>query len=131
MTLGEKIKKLRKEKGMSQGDLADALETHQTAVSKLELNKAKPSHDTLIKLSKVFGVSVSYFVDESIKYSESEKSFVNEYTKLFPSELNIKVNELAAEYKTDDDEEAILTKEEAEDAVKYIKYLLSQRKDKS
>ncbi|MER1275528.1 helix-turn-helix transcriptional regulator [Bacillus velezensis] len=131
MTLGEKIKKLRKERNMSQGDLADCLETHQTAVSQFELNKKKPSRDTLVKLSKVFEVSVDYFIDEeNPHYSESEKSFVNEYTKLFPSELNLKVSELAEEYKTGDDNESILTKEEAEDAVKYIKYLLSQRKDR-
>ncbi|MCY8609943.1 helix-turn-helix transcriptional regulator [Bacillus paralicheniformis] len=133
MNLGQKIKQLRKANGMNQGQLAEAINIHQTAVSQFELNKKKPGRDTLIKLSKLFEVPLEYLVDddEKVNYSDSEKSFVNEYTKLFPSELNFKVSEIAEKYKTkNDEEEALLTKEEAEEAVRYIQYLLSKRNDK-
>ena len=58
MTLGERIYKLRTEKEMSQGDLADALEVSRQSISKWETNGSVPELDKLIKLSEIFGVSL-------------------------------------------------------------------------
>ncbi|MCY9198064.1 helix-turn-helix transcriptional regulator [Bacillus atrophaeus] len=135
MNFGEKIKHLRdKNNKMTQKELAELTGLTQGTLSKFENNVKEPGLPAVKKIAKVFNVSTDYllgYTDDSVKYSESEKSFVNEYTKLFPSELNIKVNELAEEYKTDDNGESVLTKDEAEEAVRYIKYLLSQRRDKT
>lgn len=55
MDLGDKIKELRKQKGMSQTDLARALNlTHQT-VSLWERKKGAPSYDNMDALEKVLG----------------------------------------------------------------------------
>lgn len=133
LELKDKLKHLRKEHKMNQADLAEALGVHQTYVSAIERGKQKPGRDTLIKLSKIFDVTIDYLTgtdtNDKPKYSESEKHFVSEYTKLFPSELSMKVSEVVENYKADTDE-AVLTKEEAEEAIKYIKYLLSQREQK-
>lgn len=69
MTLGERIYKLRTEKEMSQGDLADALEVSRQSISKWETNGSVPELDKLVKLSEVFGVSL----DELITGKEPEK----------------------------------------------------------
>ena len=62
MTLGERIYKLRTEKEMSQGDLADALEVSRQSISKWETNGSVPELDKLIKLSEVFGVSLDELI---------------------------------------------------------------------
>jgi len=69
MTLGERIYKLRTEKEMSQGDLADALEVSRQSISKWETNGSVPELDKLVKLSEIFGVSL----DELITGKEPEK----------------------------------------------------------
>ena len=68
MTLGERIYKLRTEKEMSQGDLADALEVSRQSISKWETNGSVPELDKLVKLSEIFGISL----DELVTGKETE-----------------------------------------------------------
>ncbi len=62
MSLGERIYKLRTEREMSQGDLADALEVSRQSISKWETNGSVPELDKLIKLSEIFGVSLDALI---------------------------------------------------------------------
>lgn len=62
MYLGEKICKLRTEKNMSQGELADALGVSRQSISKWETSSAIPELDKLIKLSEIFEVSLDELV---------------------------------------------------------------------
>lgn len=62
MNLGENIYRLRTEKNMSQGDLADALEVSRQSVSKWENNSAVPELDKLVKMAELFGVSLDELV---------------------------------------------------------------------
>ena len=62
MALNETIYRLRTEKGMSQGDLADALEVSRQSVSKWETGGATPDLDKLVKLSALFGVTLDELV---------------------------------------------------------------------
>ena len=62
MSLGERIYKLRTEKELSQGDLAEALEVSRQSISKWETNGSVPELDKLVKLSEVFGVSLDALV---------------------------------------------------------------------
>ena len=62
MALGEKIYRLRSEKGMSQTDLAEALNVSRQSISKWETDAATPELDKLIKLGEVFGVSLDELV---------------------------------------------------------------------
>lgn len=63
MNLGENIYRLRTEKNMSQGDLADALEVSRQSVSKWENNSAVPELDKLKKMSQLFGVTLDELVN--------------------------------------------------------------------
>ncbi len=58
MTLGEHIQSLRKEKGLSQEALGEALGVTRQSISKWESDGAIPEIDKLIALSKLFGVTV-------------------------------------------------------------------------
>lgn len=60
--LNEKLISLRKDKKMSQQDLAEALNVSRQAVSRWEVGIAIPSMDNLLALSKLFGVSLNELV---------------------------------------------------------------------
>lgn len=62
MSLGTNISRLRAEKHLSQGDLAEALDVSRQSVSKWETDASVPDLDKLVKLSRVFGVTLDQLV---------------------------------------------------------------------
>lgn len=62
MNLGENIYRLRTEKNMSQGDLANALEVSRQSVSKWENDSAVPELEKLIKMAQIFGITIDELV---------------------------------------------------------------------
>lgn len=60
MTLGERIRRLRQERGWSQGQLAQKLMVHQKQISGYERSVHLPSTDLLIRIAEVFNVSLDY-----------------------------------------------------------------------
>lgn len=65
MTFGEKLYKLRKEKGLSQEALADHMNTTRQAVSKWENDQAFPETEKLLILGNLFQVSIDYLLKET------------------------------------------------------------------
>ena len=59
-TFSERLKELRKEKGLSQDDLAKAVGLTHTAIGLWEQGKRVPNLDSVIALSNFFGVSLDY-----------------------------------------------------------------------
>lgn len=64
MTLGEKIKKARKDAGMSQEQLAEKLLVSRSAIAKWETDKGLPDVQNLKSISSVLGITVDYLLDE-------------------------------------------------------------------
>lgn len=62
MNLGERIYRLRTQRSLSQGDLADMLEVSRQSVSKWENNSAVPDLERIIRLSEIFEVSLDELV---------------------------------------------------------------------
>ena len=62
MSIGERISTLRKERNLSQGQLADALEVSRQAVSKWENDQSSPDTIKLIRLAEVLDTEVEYLV---------------------------------------------------------------------
>ena len=62
MSLGQNIYRLRTERNLSQGDLADTLEVSRQSVSKWENDMAVPELDKLIRMAKLFEVSLDSLV---------------------------------------------------------------------
>jgi transcriptional regulator with XRE-family HTH domain len=62
ITIGERIKELRIEKGLFQQDLAEKLGVIQTCVSAYEKNRVRPSYEVLILLADIFEVSTDYLL---------------------------------------------------------------------
>lgn len=63
-TQGERIKKLRKTKGVTQRELAERLGISEQAISKWEKNLSNPSTKNLLQIAKIFGVSITYFYQD-------------------------------------------------------------------
>lgn len=76
MNLGEKIYKLRKEKGLSQEALAELVGTTRQAISKWENNQGYPETEKLLMLSNVFEVSIDFLLkDEKTEKGADEKGY--------------------------------------------------------
>ncbi len=60
MTVGERITELRKQRNMSQGQLANAMEVSRQAVSKWENGLAIPDTQKMIKLAEVLDTEVEF-----------------------------------------------------------------------
>lgn len=58
LELNEKLQELRKQKGLTQEELAEALYVSRTAISKWESGRGVPSIDSLKSISKYFSVSI-------------------------------------------------------------------------
>ena len=58
MEFSEKLQTLRKQKGLAQEELAQALFVSRTAISKWESGKGYPSIDSLKEISKYFSVTI-------------------------------------------------------------------------
>lgn len=92
MTFGEKLKKLRLSKGMTQKDLADKLNVTFQTISKWENNTNEPDFTTLKEISKLFSVSIEYLFsdeDEEIKEIVKEEKDTSDKKENTPIERKI------------------------------------------
>ncbi|MCP4050136.1 MAG: helix-turn-helix transcriptional regulator [bacterium] len=84
MTLGEKIRKLREEKKLSQDKLGEAIGIYGRHLSKIENNKVSPSLDVLRNLATTLGISSDYLIFDDVPLKRpSEKVFDAELFDLF------------------------------------------------
>jgi len=60
------LKQLRKQKGLTQAQLADELHVHQTAVSQWECGRTYPDRETIIKLAAFYRVSADILLGISM-----------------------------------------------------------------
>lgn len=74
MGFDNKLKELRKEKNISQEQLAKELNISRQAISKWESGKAYPDIDNLILLRKIFGVSLDELIMEEEEKLEENNS---------------------------------------------------------
>lgn len=73
MEFNEKLQELRKSKGMTQEDLAEALYVSRTAISKWESGRGYPNIDSLKDISKFFSVSIDELLSGEKLLSIAEK----------------------------------------------------------
>lgn len=66
-SMGEKISSLRKEKGMTQSDLADKMNVTDKAVSKWERDLSCPDVNSIQKLADVLGTTVEELLNAQSK----------------------------------------------------------------
>lgn len=78
MTLGEKIYRLRTERGMSQEAFGDVLGVSRQSVSKWETDQSVPELDKIVAISEIFAVSTDYLLKETVEQqAEAESDNMN------------------------------------------------------
>ena len=73
MEFNEKLQELRKSKGLTQEELAEALYVSRTAISKWESGRGYPSIDSLKEISKFFSVTIDELLSGEKLMSIAEK----------------------------------------------------------
>ena len=68
MSIGEKLSLLRKQRGMTQMELAEELDVSRQAVSRWEQGLSNPSTDNLVSIGKLFDVPVDVLANENIRF---------------------------------------------------------------
>ncbi|MCR5274591.1 MAG: helix-turn-helix domain-containing protein [Clostridiales bacterium] len=117
MSIAERILTLRKSKGMSQEQLAEAVGVSRQAVSKWESEQASPDPEKIITLSEVFGVTTDYLLKGVKPEKENEKK---------PEEKTTEENKTEDMHMTVGDvlDQKILTETNKEKSKKLLKYVL-------
>ena len=69
-TIGERIKKLRKQHGLSQEEVAKYLEVQRSTISLYESGDATPQVMTIIKLARLFNVTTDYILCYELDISQ-------------------------------------------------------------
>ena len=73
MEFNEKLQELRKNKGLTQEELAEALYVSRTAISKWESGRGYPNIDSLKEISKFFSVTIDELLSGEKLLSIAEK----------------------------------------------------------
>jgi len=72
------VRRIRKEKGLTQGDLAILLEVSAAFVSALELGASAPSERTLKKIGEIFFIDAGKLDRALIRFREERKKEVKQ-----------------------------------------------------
>ena len=92
MEFHEKLLELRKSKGLTQEELAEALFVSRTAVSKWESGRGYPGIDSLKEIARFFSVTIDELIcpQEIISAAEDDKrAFVRRYVSVLCNILDI------------------------------------------
>ena len=100
MEFSERLKKLRKDAGLTQVDVAEKLGISQPAYASWERGIKKPTQENLVKLSKILYVSVDYLLgntqskqtsdvleDIELLFRMNSKGLTEEEKEIFKKEL--------------------------------------------
>lgn len=68
---------LRKKKGITQEALSEILNVSRQSVSRWEMDIAFPETDKLIRLSKLYGCSIDYLLNEDIQECEEDQTRID------------------------------------------------------
>jgi transcriptional regulator with XRE-family HTH domain len=111
MTFGEKLRQARKAAGMTQKELAQAVELKHNAVSNWEKGVSSPDPDTIRRLCEILRMPPNFFFDteESAALSGVEFALFGEVRQLSPEDqqdvLNfIRYKRSLQEKRKDDDQ---------------------------
>lgn len=72
MNLAEKLVNLRKQKGLTQMDLAEKLNVSRQAISRWEVGAAVPSIDNLKVLGELYGVQIDCLLNDGQEHQSTE-----------------------------------------------------------
>lgn len=81
--LNEKIKELRKKKGLTQEELATGLNVVRQTVSKWEKGLSVPDADTLKSIAEILGVSVEQLLETDTEQTGNQNDIASQLSKIY------------------------------------------------
>lgn len=72
MSFGENLKNVRKQRNITQEELAETLGVSRQAISKWESDKGYPETEKLLLLSKALNISLDYLMNDASEIQEKE-----------------------------------------------------------
>lgn len=81
MKIGDRIKKLREEKGLMQQDVCNTLGIEQSTLANYENNRRIPKIDVLIEIANYYGVSLDFLVGMTDNRFNSYKGCLKDLNK--------------------------------------------------
>ena len=86
MSFGERLKKVRQEKGLSQSELGKMVDIHYTQIGRYESKGASPSAEVLKKLANKLEVSADYLMNGTLEQIADEvindKALINQFNRI-------------------------------------------------
>jgi transcriptional regulator with XRE-family HTH domain len=82
MHLGQKLKEIRKDKNISQDELAEKIGIDGRQISRYENDKMSPSIEVLIKIADTFNISVDYLLFDNIPRKPLRQNYYSIIEKL-------------------------------------------------
>ncbi len=74
MSFGENLKNIRKQRNITQEELAENLNVSRQAVSKWESDNGYPETEKLLAISKILNISLDYLLKDSSEMEEKKKT---------------------------------------------------------
>lgn len=78
--VGRKIRQIRRQRKLTQTELADRIGIHQSDLSRMEQGEYKVGLDTLLKLLQAFNISIGEFFEEGVR----DTQVVDKFRRLSP-----------------------------------------------
>ncbi|MFN2443132.1 MAG: helix-turn-helix domain-containing protein [Thermoanaerobaculia bacterium] len=79
--VGRKIRQLRRQRKLTQTELADRIGIHQSDLSRMEQGEYKVGLDTLLRVLQTFNISIGEFFEDGA----TEHGVIDKYRRLSPS----------------------------------------------
>lgn len=76
LNVGEKLLELRKQKGLSQEEVADQVGVTRQTVSKWEVGESKPDFDKIIPLCELFSITTEELLRGEKRKEQEQKEFI-------------------------------------------------------
>ena len=121
------IRKLRESQNLSQQQIANALQIDRSTYSYYELGKSHPDYDGLVKLSKLFNVSINFLLGVEENHCQTLHSDDFQYktnpknSPTYLSELTAKEQNLILAFR-------LVPEKDKESAIEYLQNLLHTEK---
>ena len=130
MMTGQRIRDLRKEKRLSQTELADVVHVSQQTITAWENDKAEPSSSAIAALADYFGVTIDYLLGRTPTPQFTAKE-ENDLQVILKNTINGLSNETGLSYLKNggidlDDESAELMKDSLERALRRAQLLAKE-----
>lgn len=113
MSLGERIKELRKTKKLTQVEFARIFQISNGTIAMWETDKRQPDFNMLQKLADYFGVTTDYLLGRETQSEKSEIVVPDKYKDIMFAFENGAEN---------------LTQEDIDDVIKFIEFLKNKKK---